>query len=214
MNPGVRRQLFVFGAGLVVGGGLLLGYAYREASARQEASATPERIPLARLIERGPERNPHVLVTDFSPCHDFTAIPERNGDRWDAVYVPLVPGKLPPYNRPLPPAPEEVKALVMSRTIKGEQDLRLLRDPKGLRGLVITRVDPPGGEHARALEASYPGIDLSRCIILQEGRGPASAFTVWFAGGLGAVLLLGGVLLLALAAFARRRTPDPPRQGR
>jgi hypothetical protein len=214
MSFGVRKQLIRFGIGLLLGGGLLLWQAYREWQGRQSASENPEEIALLDLIHRGGDGNPHVFVKDFIPCANYAVAHDKKNDVWDAVYVPMVPGKLPAFDQPLPKA-DKPPALIMSRKIRREQELRVLRNPFGLPGLIVNKIDPLGGKHRQVLEENYPGIDLATCVIFEEGRQPVDEGTILIFAGLGGVLLPIGVLLLILAAMGRKNTttPSPPLPG-
>lgn len=214
MNPAVRRQILRYAIGLLIGSGLLLWYAYREWHGKQEASESPEAISLEQLIARGAEGNPHLLLRDFVPCANYTAVPTKSGDGWDAVYVPLIPGKMPAPNEPLPRSADKVDVLIVSQSIKEPRHLSLLRSPTGIRGLVVNAIDPLSFKHRDALQEHYPGIDLSQCVIVHEGRTPADDFALYMAAWIGSFLLVGGLLLLGLAALMSRRRqqaePAPP----
>ena len=203
----VRRQILRYAIGLLIGSGACFWYTYREWQGSQGASASPEAIALEQLIARGPEGNPHVLLRNFIPCSNYAAFPSKGGNGWGAVYVPLIPGKLPAYNAPLPHSNDKIEVLLLSTSIKEQRDLRLLRNPSGLRGLVVNSIDPLGSNHRDFLQEHYPGIDLSRCVIVQEGRVPLDEFFIQMQTGLGCILLVGGLLLLGLVALMGRRRP-------
>lgn len=203
----VRRQILRYGIGLLLAGSVLLWYAYREWKGSQGASASPESISLEQLIARGPEGNPHLLLRDYVPCDNYTSIPNKQGDGWGWVYVPLIPGKLPKYNESLPPSTGKVEVLARYGTIKEPHQLSLLRNPSGIRGLVVNTIDPLSSRDRDALQEHYPEIDLSRCAIVEEGRAPADEFVIQGSAGLGGVLLLAGLLLLGLVAWMGRRRP-------
>lgn len=203
----VRRQILRYAIGLLLASGWLFWYAYREWQGRQGASASPEPIALEQLIARGPKGNPHLVLRDGLPCSDYVALPNKQGDGWAWVYVPFIPGKLPKYNEPLPPSTEKVEVLVRYGTIKGPQQLSMLRNPSGIRGVVVNSIDPLSSRHREALQEHYPGIDLSRCVIVEEGRAPVDELTIQLSAGFACVLLLGGLLLLGWAALLGRRRP-------
>jgi hypothetical protein len=55
------------------------------------------------------------------------------------------------------------------------------------------------------LKPSYPSIDFERCLIIEEGRQPASAVKQFgFMGGGAVAFLAGGVMLVS--AWRKRRT--------
>jgi hypothetical protein len=146
---------------------------------------------------------------DFVPCRNCLAIAK---DEFTAVYVPMIPGKLPAFTEPLPAGPDRVEAPVRSSMIQRvPEDLKLLRRPQGMTGMIVNGCDPPSSEDRNALEERYPGIDLSRCIIFQEDRKPTSEIDIQIFVGIGVILGLGGSVLLGLAAWGwkRRRSPPP-----
>lgn len=201
----VRRQILRYAIGLLIASGAIFLYAYREWRGNRGATANAEAISLEQLIARGPEGNPHLLLRDYTPCGNYTAMPNKSGDGWGWVYVPLIPGKLPKFNEPLPQSTDKVEVLARYGTIKEPQQLSLLRNPSGIRGLVINSIDPLSSKHRDALQEHYPGIDLSRCVIMEEGRAPSDEFSIQMSAGFGGVLLLGGLLLLGLVAWMGRR---------
>jgi hypothetical protein len=203
----VRRQILRYAIGLLIASGFLFLNTYREWKGNQGASASAEAISLEQLIARGPEGNPHLLLRDYTPCGNYTAIPNRQGDGWGRVYVPLIPGKLPKYNEPLPQNTDKVEVLVRYGTIKEPHHLSLLRNPSGIRGLVINSIDPLSSRDRDALQEHYPGIDLSRCVIVEEGRAPSDEFSLQLSAGLGGFLLLGGLLLLGWFAWLGMHRP-------
>ncbi len=74
---------------LAVIGIALLVVGVTEWRLRRGASSTPERISLAKLIARGEEGNPNIILTDFELGQDFVI--EKKDGSWHGVYVPAIP---------------------------------------------------------------------------------------------------------------------------
>jgi phage FluMu protein Com len=171
-----------------------------------QSSAQPEDFTLKALIARGPDGNPYVRVSQFVLCPNYVnQFNTKNPGVWTHVWIPAVPldeVKFGPNKEPI--TPNNVKILFFSTSIRNEQELgnRLAREK--VEGLVNTRTSL-SSETRRLLQQSYGGIDLDKCIILQEGRTPFSRGLIYLMGGGAIIFLLVGTGLLILA-FARKRT--------
>jgi hypothetical protein len=178
--------------------GLGLGYAtYAEYRLGAYATREPEEIRLQDLIARGPEGNPHVLLTDYELCDNFV-YETHGGTHWSGVWVPIVPrGGAGQGLRP-----QRVQAILFSGHVSDEPQLQQRCAVPRLQGLVTNRIMSLGSEERRLLAESYPGTDFSRCIIFQEGRRPSSLTTVFLLGGGSALGMAAGAGLIAGGVFA------------
>lgn len=71
----------------------------------------------------------------------------------------------------------------------------------GVRGLVVNRIETLGSQERNLLQGSFPGLDLDKVLILEEGRAPSSFVYCSGMVALGVALLIGGVAAL----LAQRR---------
>jgi hypothetical protein len=195
--------LFVFGVMAIVFG----VYEWRLSSG---ASTRPEEISLRDLIARGPDGNPNIILKDFELLDDNLVYEydEKLGPNssWTKVWVPVVPpGAAPPGQPggfPFNPQPQrqigQVQALIYSTHVHGQAEIRPRCGVPKLRAMVTNRVQSLGSEEKKLLQEGYPGTDFNKCLIIEEGREPASAgFLVLLFGG-GLLLLAGGAGLLVI----------------
>jgi hypothetical protein len=201
----------MFGSGCAIRIGILclvvglgLGYAtYVEYRLGAYATKEPEEIRLQDLIARGPEGNPHVLLTDFELCDNFVYETRGGtGSPWSSVWVPIVPRGAGGAGPGQGLRPQRVEAILFSGHVSDEAQLERRCAVPRLEGLVTNRIMSLGSEERKLLAGSYPGTDFSRCIIFQEGRQPASLTTVFLLGGGSALCLAAGAGLIAGGAFA------------
>jgi hypothetical protein len=190
----------------------------QERSLAQQSSTTPEEITLRQLIERGPEGNPYVVLSDFALGEDYV-YEHRKGQAflWERVWVPIFPAD----EAGAQDNPQKVQAIIKSSRVRNAFGLAQLAARKKLRGMVINRVESLSQRETELLQQRYPGTDFSRCLIIEEGREPAKAGDVRAYFVVGSCLLgvsglgLLGILGLALAAARRRPMIEPrPHQDR
>jgi hypothetical protein len=177
------------------------------------ASATPERISLKQLLARGPEGNPNIILTDFELGDNF--VYETKNNRWTGVYVPAVPTGDPnagagpgrqgePNAGAGPGRPTRINAVIFSLNVHNEAEIKTILGRRELPALVTNRIRSLGSEEKRLLENSYgAGIDVNKCLIIQEGRTPMSGAILALMFGSGALLLLWAAGL-AVAGFIQR----------
>jgi hypothetical protein len=195
-------MLWRIGIGMAVIGACLIGWGVMEWRLGRGASSTPERISLKQLIARGPEGNPNIILTDFVLCQNFV-VTEKNG-RWDNIYMPVVPAD--EANQGAGPVrATNVKAVLFSLNVHAEADIARLLDKKELPALVTNRIRSLGSEEKDLLQKNYGGIDANTCLIIQEGRTPFSGALLGLMFGGGAVLVLGGIGMVAFGVIAARR---------
>ncbi len=196
--------LAVVGVGLMFWGGL-------EWRLGRGASSTPERISLAKLIARGPEGNPNIILTDFQLGDDYV-IEKKNG-AWTGVYVPAVPAGQPLPGAGQPGAP--IKAVIFSLNVHSEAEVGPVLGRRELPALVTNRIKSLGADEYNLLRQQYgAAIDLDHCLIIQEGRTPMNGALVAliFGGGLLAVLAAVGLVVGRIVADYRRTGPKPKRR--
>ena len=189
-------------------GGIMLAYlGYQEWQLSRAAGETPRTISCAELSENGPGDNAHIVLTDFLMCEQsFVYQAKKTDQRWNTVWVPVVPvngefhrevlamltpdGKL---SGPLP-KPKEIKVLVKSTYVPNMAQLSALAKRKMMPGLVTNRIESLGQKERQILAQSYPGIDFSRCWIVDHARKPAGFGKI-------AGLAVGGVFLSMLGGL-------------
>jgi hypothetical protein len=194
--------LFVFGVIAIVYG----VYEWRLASG---ASARPEEISLRDLVARGPDSNPNIILKDFALSDDFVhEYDEKLGPNssWTKVWIPAyVPGAAPPAQRPggfpFNPQPQQqpagpIQAIILSTHVHNEADIQTRCAVPKLRAMVTNRIQSLGSEEKRLLQQSYPGTNFDKCLIIEEGREPASVGFLFLLFGGGLLLLAGGAGVL------------------
>jgi hypothetical protein len=198
-------MLFRLGLIMAIGGGVLGYFGLQEYRLASSASATPEEITLKNLIARGPEGNPHVRVKEFLPCQNFIYESTDNSTVWNKVWIPVIVLDLSnPVLGGEQLKPNKVQALIKSSRIKTEREIETVMKPEGVQATVTNKIESLGSEEQKKLQESYPGTDFSKCLILEEGRQPASSSKVLLMGGGGLALLVGGLLILYFGAIKRR----------
>ncbi len=111
------------------------------------------------------------------------------------------------------PAVGTFAVLVRTRAFKrlGEIPSGSWEDAENLRGLVVNRVRTLGHDEQPLLLRSFPSIDLTKIIILEEGRRPSSrAYALGMLGCGGALSLLG----VGLSVRPRHPRKAPPGDSR
>lgn len=184
-------------AGLVLGA-MLLFTGFREWQLGAAASAAPEDLTLEALIARGPDGNPNVRISDFMLADNYVYFLDDSGVSWGVVLIPAVPKTLGEQSvHVLNP-----KVIVKSTRVPSENELKPLRARTRMQGLVVNRIEALGSEEKDLLSQDYPGLDINKCLILEESRQPSDFGKVFLMGGGGMALLLGGGWLL-LYNFSR-----------
>jgi hypothetical protein len=177
------------GLGMLILGGVLIYFGVREAQLGMSASAEPEAITLKALLDRGATGNPHVLVRDYVLDVDrgVEKGQENNAGEWQVVWVPIAPaGEVKP-GEPFP-----IRAVIRSKRVHHETDLRLLQPT--VHGMVVNGIESLGSDERKVMEEMAAGADLGRCLIIDDERAPSDAS--WLFGFFG-----GGVALVAVGVF-------------
>jgi hypothetical protein len=187
----------------VIGGGFLMYMAYREWRLSSTAASAPEDLTLAALIARGPEGNPYVRVSDFDTGRNFVYQPGKYGGGWETVWVPAAP--VAPGARP--EEMDDIKMpelIIKSSHVHSQADLDALVVKPTLEGMVINSIESLGSEEKKHLSSHYPYVGFDKCLILDEGRKPSGAASVFLMGGGGLALVVGGV---GAIVYMRTRRP-------
>jgi hypothetical protein len=196
----------------VVAGGISFFVGLDERSLAATASKTPEEISLKDLIARGPNGNPNIILKDFALCENFVYKTGRTG--WQSAWVPAVPRDAVPPGQGKGAKQVNVQALIFTINASSEQDLFQRCDKPRLPALVTNRMVSLGSEEKKLLEQSYPGTDFSRCLIIQEGREPASAVKQSLMIGGGGLMAVIGLGILGFIGFQWYQVRPKPRRKR
>jgi hypothetical protein len=220
---GIRIRIAIV---MLIAGGALLVYGFYEWQLSSGASAKPEEISLRDLIARGPKGNPNIILKDFEFSGDYVhEYDEKRGPNsaWTKVWIPVFPAgtvpQPPPPGQPggVPANQEQLKirALVYSTKVHNEPELEAMCNRPTLRGMVTNTVQSLGADEKKHLQQDHPGTDFTNCLIIEEGREPASAGVLILIFGGGGALLLGALALLVLPLMVgRAETPTTDRDGR
>lgn len=204
----------------IVIGVVLVVFGVREWQLKTVAKDTPQSISAEDLEAKGPGDNAHIVLTDFLMCpqgyvYEYKQRRGGGGDQtWTKVWVPVVPLGGPYHTQILSmlgpngevrgelPRPQNIKILVKSTKARNEADIEAMANADTLDGLVINKIESLGGDEKQKLAESYPGIDFSKCWIIEADRKPwGVAQVLGMMGGGGALTLAG----LAWIAAGRRQ---------
>lgn len=198
---------------VVFGGGAMLWMGLREKKLAALAQAEPQVLTCRALQEHGPGANAHVRMTHFLLLVDSFAVEKKwNETSWTRAWIPAVPveGEFAkawmeaPEGKRLRP-PKDLRVLV--ELGKGDETLlQGVARADVLQGTVMNEIDALDGDVARILAASYPGVDPSRCWILQQGRVPKSGAAAWALVAVGVAMIVGSLAGGAYAhVYAKKR---------
>jgi hypothetical protein len=189
-----------FGIAMIVFGVIIFFLGVNEKRLADVSSREPETISLKKLIERGPEGNPNIVLTDYQLCDNFVYEGKKVAGQivgsWSKVWVPIVPSTGPaPGNIAIAAPTQNVQALIFSKHVDDQGQFVKLMGPR-LRGLVTNRISSLGAEEKKFLKQGYPAIDFDRCLIIDEGREPSGSDRIaLYLGGGAALVAVGGVLV-------------------
>jgi hypothetical protein len=193
------------GVWMILGGGLLTVAGLNEARQSAVARREPQEITCAKLTQEGFGNNAHVRMTDFYLCEDEYVYEERI--QWTSAWVPAVPRGSPIHQalltrgegRNVAPAlrGQDIRIIVLLPNARSEKDVEETAKCKAIQGLIIRPLRLLDTKKQRLLEESYPGLDFQDCMILVEGRQPATQRKTFFVTGAGIGLMaVGGLFLL------------------
>jgi hypothetical protein len=99
---------------------------------------------------------------------------------------------------------------------KNHADLHQRCGQQGVRALVTNRIVSLGREERELLQQQYPGTDFDRCLIVQEGREPASAakYMAMIVGGIASTLIGLGMVGFGLYRWRAEQTAGSGRKRR
>ena len=138
----------------------------------RRSSAQPEEITLRDLIKRGPEGNANIILTNFTIFNDYIYRKQLLTGEWKKVWVPIIPLDANEKESRKP----AIHAFLYSENIKDEGELRARFDRPKLPGMVNPDGTKPGIIGSVLIQRSYPGTDPQQCLIIEEGKEPASIY--------------------------------------
>ena len=106
--------------------------------------------------------------------------------------------------------PGNIRALIFTTNSNNERDLYQRCGQPRLRALVTNKIVSLGSKEKNLLEQTYPGTDFSRCLLIQEGREPASATKVLLLVGGGILMGVIGLGILGFEFWRWQATHRPP----
>lgn len=173
------------------------------------STAEPEELTLRQWLKRATDSNPHVKLTNFLFCREYTRITRKGDGRSFIHCVPIVPREDVPDGES-EPMPREVRLVVVSNSFEDIAELRRLTEVSG----VIGRFKSLSKHDEDALRAAYPYTDPNQCRVLYYRREPVTARQIEDTRARCRVLLpasasvaaLALVGLLALEWHRRRQT--------
>jgi hypothetical protein len=189
---------------MVVGAGLF-AHGCREERLAGASSRVPETIALEKLIARGPDGNPNIVLTNYRICPNFvyerrTVGGQMVGD-WTKVWVPIVADKADA--NPLvalfggrAAGGDNVQAIICSTHVSNEQELTQRLGKSQLRGMVTNRISSLNSKEKELLRNKYPSTNFDSCLIIEDGREPSSSDSIAAYNGGGALLFLLGIGLI------------------
>ena len=120
--------------------------------------------------------------------------------RWKKAWIPAVAQGFPGFGGPMgmpggAVMGGDIRIILKTTNAGNEAELRDQVTRPTVQGLVVNEIERMSGEEKKLLTESYPGVDFTRCWILELGREPSGVSKVLaFMGG-------GGMLALAGAAW-------------
>ena len=185
-------------------GGVLFFIGWQEWRLGTKAKAQPQVISAADLAARGPGANAHIILTDFAPSSGAYVYQANKGvggsvqGRWQKVWVPAVAGGVSPFGmQPGGLLGNDIRIILKTTKAGDENELRGIVLQPRLQGLVVNEIETMSGDEKKKLSESYPGVDFTRCWILEIGREPAGVPKVLGLMGGGGMLFLAGAAWLA-----------------
>jgi hypothetical protein len=204
----LQAAIGLIAAGIVLAG--VCGYKLYERRKLGDISNNPESITLDRLTARGPDGNPHVLVTEFSFSDKFIVWSDAptggspQGGMWKHSWVPI--------------QSSNGFALVKVKASDAGSEIQMSRwaQRATLHGLVINKIDKLGQAEIDLLKQSYPNADFDRVLLIEADRSaPSSFWGLGLAASLGLVLVGGLILFLFFGPkLGSKRKPKRRRRRR
>jgi hypothetical protein len=203
----LQAAIGLIALGIVLSG--VCGYKLNEMRKLGDISKNPEPITLDKLTARGPDGNPHVLVTEFGFGEKYIVWSEAptggspQGGMWKHSWIPI--------------HSSSGFALVKVNASEAGSDIQMSRwaaQKSMLHGLVINKIDKLGQMEIELLKENYPRADFDRVLLIEADRSAPSSF--W---GLGlaasiALVLVGGLILFLFFGPKLRSKRKPKRRRR
>ncbi len=128
------------------------------------SSETPESISLQKLVQRGAEGNPNIILTDFQFCRKMAIKEDDMGAGWMSIWAPIiVPNEAAPGEDQPAVLGGDIHAILFSTGLRGDWDLPKFDHPQ-LRAMVTNRISRLGPKESEILQEAYPGIHLEQCL--------------------------------------------------
>ena len=196
---------------LIIGGAMLAWHGYQEYELGQRMSPEAKVLTYGELASTGPGDNAHVKLTGHLLCPNGFVYQRRDAHGpWSTVYIPAVSANgrfaddlrqaiLLYGTRAIDnlPRPSGVRVIVKSAHVQNADQLDALASKASIEGVVVNTVESLGSKETALMAKMYPGTDLSKCWILEEGRQPTSPVAAMgFMGG-GALMFIGGFVVVA-----------------
>jgi hypothetical protein len=182
----MRYRLMIF---LLCFAGLCAFFAVSETYLAVHSSSEAEQISLRELIARGPGGNRNVILTDFSIVDEYAVVEKKRfSGKWTKVWVPLIPADTPAGAEPI-----ELHAVIFSDKVENARQFQERFDRPQLHGLIDPQSAEPGLTATIMWKSKFPRLDLEKCIVIVEGKSPASALKL-------ALLWMGSLLFLGMAS--------------
>ena len=220
---------------LVVGGIALAVFGWMEYQVSKDATSDPQRMDVAEFEKAGAIRNNHVElgphIRFYGAAVYEAQVPTAGSEPTDSskcnyAYIPVMDPNHPVWKRveelqakeeageDVPddawPDITDFRILIKCKRFKTVGDIPDTVEGHGpMRGLVVSRVTSLDSDERRLLKESWPDVDFSKIVIIEEDRSPLPVtLTMAMMGG-------GGLLVLAplgiLLVMRRRNNPRPPK---
>ena len=205
---------------VIVIGGVMAFFGFQEYRVSSGAGDRPLDVELEEISAGSDMDNPYIKIGKHV-CVNEEAVSQYEQDasgnsnassKVDFTYIPLIPVDHPLYvavkkfesgppgiTEKDIPALDSYSVLLHTTRYKTLGDLDNVTDSlsehASVEGMVTNKIKSLTSEEKKYLGESFPGLDLDKLIILEEGRTPTSA-----GGSLG--LMAGGALLIVGGLFS------------
>lgn len=206
--------------GIIVGGVVLAFWGFKENKLNSNTSKDPQKVTVAELEKGDYSGSNYVTITDFYQLNAFgvysAEVPKYEKDpnansKVQYAYIPALQLEHPfikaameymSSEDPNLPEPQLKDYSVLIRTeefktVGGFNNAPPLEKvEKGLTGLIINKVKELDGEEKKLILDASPNLDLSKVLIIEQGRTPTSPMNAYLAMGAGVLLIIGGAVWL------------------
>ena len=134
---------------------------------------------------------------------NFVYKPAKSGNAWDTVWVPAAPrttGAGPDESEDI----KKPQVIIKSSHVHSESELEALGQKPAIEGMVTNRIESLGVEERQHLHNEYPGADLGKCLLLEEGRQPSGLASMLAMAGGGLLLFVGSAGVIVYGMTRRR----------